>query len=156
MAERVSFPTEEEGMPGIHLDIKHDLSSGGDPTFSGSFHGAGSGGAEAVDPHKTNLSRIPSMGIDAAAGVHHGPGHAGAHPLLYMGIDSSSGTGVGAGEGGAVTSSDIAAAPPASAQPARPAGEESQEPAPGVLQSAAQAVGGAVESIKELTGMRQD
>lgn len=51
---------------------------------------------------------------------------AGAHPLLYMGIDSSSGTGVGAGEGGAVTSSDIAAAPPASAQPARPAGEKSQ------------------------------
>lgn len=34
------------GMPGIHIDIKHDLGTGGDPTFSGTFHGAGSGGGE--------------------------------------------------------------------------------------------------------------
>lgn len=141
------------GMPGIHLDIKHDLGSGGDPAFSGGFHGAGSGGAEAVDPHKTNLSRIPSMGMDAATGVRRGPGHAGAHPLLYGGIEGTAG--VGAGEGGGTASSGDMAAP-AAAQWEAPAASEAQERPAGMLQSAAEAVSGAVEGVKELAGMRQD
>lgn len=51
---------------------------------------------------------------------------AGAHPLLYMGIDSAAGAGVGAGEGGAVAGSEGAAAP-ASAQPEPAAGAQAHQ-----------------------------
>ncbi|KAL4422639.1 hypothetical protein ABPG75_008836 [Micractinium tetrahymenae] len=153
MAEPVRFPDEEEGMPGIHLDIKHDLSSGGDPGFSGSFHGAGSGGAELVDPHKTNLSRIPSMGMDAAAGVRRGPGHAGAHPALYTGIYG--GVDAGEGPGGGMASSEGGAASASERQGPEAGGQAQEQPA-GVLQSAAEAVSGAVQSVKQAAGMGEE
>ena len=52
----------------MHIDIHHDLGTGGDPTFAGAFHGAGSGGAEPVDPHTTGLAKLGGYAECACAG----------------------------------------------------------------------------------------
>lgn len=60
------LPPRAAGMPGIHIDIKHDLPSGGDPTFSGAFHGAGSGGGERTPARRAHSAAVLRPSLTAA------------------------------------------------------------------------------------------
>ncbi|GAB4823993.1 hypothetical protein N2152v2_011039 [Parachlorella kessleri] len=78
-----------------------------DPT-GGGFHGAGSGGAEAVVPVKKNLKDSDKgLDMDEATGMHRHPGTAGAHPamggpggLTPVSIGEIGGGGMGGGGAG--------------------------------------------------------
>lgn len=70
----VTAPHAEEGMPGVHIDIKHDLGTGGDPAFRECTHERTPHGHRRRAPHaRMRSSRVEHWRAAAAAALRARP-----------------------------------------------------------------------------------